>query len=85
MVVGKWWCFGSISGRNGEYTYGSDGVLRIVANDGRNLATRYRLSGRRIDYMLEGNPFHLEIESLTRDRMVQLVGDGHRLACEKRT
>jgi hypothetical protein len=85
MVVGKWWCFGSLSGRNGEYTYGSDGVLLIVSNDGRRIATYYRLAGRRIDYALEGIGFSFEIESLTRERMVQLVGQGQRLACERRT
>jgi serine protease Do len=84
MVVGKWWCFGTLSGKNGEYTYASNGVLRIVSNDGRNHEGAYRISGRRIHYHARDGAFSLDIETISQDRMVQLVGAGERLACERR-
>lgn len=85
LVAGKWWCFGSISGRNGEYTYGPNGMLLIAFGDGRNVAGPYQVSGRRIRYQVTEGTLTLEIESLSRDRMVLLVGEGHRLACERRS
>ena len=84
MVVGHWWCFGSISGRNGEYTYDSAGNLHIVSSDGRNIVTRYQVSGRRILYQWSNAAFALDIESIEPSRMVQLTGEGQRLACDRR-
>lgn len=84
MVVGTWFCFGSLSGRNGEYTYTAKGEVRIVSNDGRNFGGPYKVSGRRIVYLGSDGGFAFDIETLTRDRMVQIVGDGQRLACERR-
>ncbi len=84
MVVGKWWCFGTISGRNGEYTYDSAGNLHIVSSDGRNIVTRYQVSGRRILYQWGNGAFALDIESIESGRMVQLTGEGQRLACDRR-
>lgn len=83
LVVGAWHCFGSISGRNGTYAYGNDGILRISSNDGRNLAARYRVAGRSIHYSLQGQAFTLEIESISERKMVQVVEAGHRLACDR--
>ncbi|MGZ5042982.1 MAG: hypothetical protein ACXWBQ_19755, partial [Usitatibacter sp.] len=85
MVVGQWWCFGSISGRNAGYDYGADGILRITAADGSVAAGRYRVTGRRILYQgPNGASFGFDIDSITSDRMVQVVGGGERLACERR-
>jgi hypothetical protein len=84
MVVGKWWCFGTLSGRNGEYDYRADGELWF-AHEGRRFAGPYRVTGRRIVYQItEDRAVSLDIESISRDRMVQLVGEGQRLACERR-
>ena len=83
LVVGSWHCFGSISGRNGTYTYGKDGILRIASNDGRNIAGRYRAVGRVIHYSVQGQGFSFEIESISERKMVQLVQAGHRLACDR--
>jgi hypothetical protein len=85
MVIGRWYCFGSISGRNGEYVYGSDGIINVNYTDGRrNIATRYKVSGRRVLYQIGSSVLSMEIESISRTRMVQLVGGGQRLACERR-
>jgi S1-C subfamily serine protease len=85
MVVGRWYCFGSVSGRNGEYVYGSDGIINVNYTDGRrNIVTRYQVSGRRVLYQIGSSVLSMEIESISRTRMVQLVGGGQRLACERR-
>ena len=86
MVVGKWWCFGSLSGRNGEYDYAADGTIRITKSNGSVAAGRYTVSGRRIAYHdSDGPSFAFDIDSISPDRLVQIVGGGHRLACERRT
>lgn len=85
MVAGPWHCFGSISGRNADYDYSADGVLRITQSDGKVAAGRYLVSGRRIVYQGADGGFTLEIESISADRMVQVVGGGERLACERRS
>ncbi len=84
MVVGVWWCFGSLSGRNAEYNYGADGILRIAAADGKVAAGPYRVAGRRIVYQGGNGTFEFDIDSISADRMVQVVGEGRRLACERR-
>jgi serine protease Do len=85
MVVGNWYCFGSLSGRNGEYTYGSDGVLRLSLKDGGpKYAVNYQVYGRNIAYTVGGKGFSLAIETITQARMVQLLGDGERMSCDRR-
>jgi serine protease Do len=83
MVVGKWWCFASLSGRNGEYNFGADGTVKITLSDGVAASGGYSVAGRKILYQgPEG--FATEIESISAQRMVQVVGDGKRIACERR-
>jgi serine protease Do len=85
MIVGNWYCFGALSGRNGEYDYGSDGVLRLSLKDGGpKYAVSYQVYGRNIAYTVGGQGFSLAIESITQARMVQLLGDGNRMACDRR-
>ena len=60
-----------------------DGVLTVVSTDGRNFATAYRVVGMTIQYAVQGQAFALEIESISDNRMVQLVGGGQRLACDR--
>ncbi|HEX7465441.1 MAG TPA: S1C family serine protease, partial [Usitatibacter sp.] len=84
MVVGRWWCFGSLSGRNGEYNYGPDGILRIASSDGTKGEGPYTVSGRRILYQGANEVFAFDIDSISAERMVQVVGEGRRLVCERR-
>jgi serine protease Do len=84
MVVGRWWCFGSLTGRNGEYNYGPDGILRIASSDGTSATGRYSVSGRRILYQGSDGAFAFDIDSISTEHMVQVVGGGQRLACERR-
>ena len=83
LIVGSWHCLSPLSGRNGTYTYGADGVMRIVSTDGRNVSAAYRVVGRTVRYTLYGDPFIFEIESISGSRMVQFVEAGQRLACER--
>lgn len=83
MVVGKWHCFGSLSGRNGEYTYRPDGTARVLSNDGRNFIVPYRVVGKSLQYAVQGEGFSFEIESISKTRMVQFVSSGQRLACDR--
>jgi serine protease Do len=83
MVVGKWFCFASLSGRNGEYNYGADGILQITLSDGVAASGRYSVAGRKILYQ-GADGFAADIDSISEQRMVQVVGDGKRLACERR-
>ncbi|HEX4333222.1 MAG TPA: trypsin-like peptidase domain-containing protein [Usitatibacter sp.] len=85
MVAGPWHCFGSISGRNADYDYGDDGVLRITWSDGKAMAGRYMVTGQSIAYQGTDGTFTFQIESISASRMVQVVGGGERLACERRT
>jgi hypothetical protein len=84
MVVGRWFCFGSLTGRNGEYNYGADGILRIASSDGTSAAGRYSVSGRHVVYEGADGRFAFDIESISAERMVQVVGGGQRLACDRR-
>ena len=83
LVLGKWHCFGALTGRNGDYTYGKDGMLRVVSTDGRNLSIPYRIAGKSLQYAIEGESFAFEIESISKTHMVQFVSSGQRLACDR--
>jgi serine protease Do len=83
LIVGSWFCLSPLSGRNGTYSYGADGVMRITSTDGRNVSADYRVVGRTIRYTLFGDAFVFEIESISASRMVQFVEAGQRLACER--
>jgi S1-C subfamily serine protease len=83
LVVGSWHCFGSLSGRNGTYSYGKDGVVRVRSNDGRDFAAAYRVTGSSIRYAFPGESVVFQIESISPSRMVQFIEAGQRLACER--
>jgi hypothetical protein len=85
LIVGTWVCFGSISGRSGTYTYGADGVVTLVTNDGLRGGGRYGVAGRSVRYSMSSGSFTYQIEHLDAGRMVLNIGvAGQRLACERR-
>jgi S1-C subfamily serine protease len=85
LIVGTWQCFGSVSGRSGTYTYGSDGMVTLVTNDGLRGRGRYDVSGRSVRYSMSNGSFTYAIEHLDGARMVLNIGSaGQRLACERR-
>ncbi len=85
LVIGRWWCFGSISGRNGEYNYREDGIVTVAASDGVSFAGHYSVAGRNVRYSVGGKAFAFTIEALSRDKMVLNIGvQGQRLVCDRR-
>jgi hypothetical protein len=85
LIVGSWQCFGSISGRSGIYTYGPDGAMTLVTNDGIRGTGRYAIAGRSVRYNMSSGSFAFAIEHLDAQRMVLNIGSaGQRLACERR-
>ncbi len=85
LIVGVWQCFGSISGRSGTYTYGPDGAVTLVSNDGIRGAGRYTIAGKSVRYNMSNGSFAFTIEHLDVQRMVLNIGSaGQRLACERR-
>jgi serine protease Do len=85
LIVGTWQCFGSVSGRSGTYTYGPDGTVTLVTNDGLRGGGRYGVAGRSVRYSLSNGSFTYAIEHLDGARMVLNIGSaGQRLACERR-
>jgi hypothetical protein len=85
LILGRWWCFGSISGRNGEYDYREDGTVAVAASDGVRFAGHYAVAGRSVRYNVGGKSFAFAIEGLAREKMVLNIGaPGQRLVCERR-
>jgi S1-C subfamily serine protease len=85
LIVGTWACFGSVSGRSGTYTYGANGAVSFVTNDGVRGKGSYAVSGKTVRYSLPGGSFAYAIEHLDAGRMVLNIGSaGQRLACERR-
>jgi S1-C subfamily serine protease len=85
LIVGQWWCFGSVSGRNGEYDYRVDGTVSVASSDGRRVAGHYAVAGRSVRYRVGGKSFAFAIEGLTREKMVLNIGvEGQRLVCDRR-
>jgi hypothetical protein len=85
LVVGRWLCFGSISGRNGEYDYREDGTVSVAAADGVRFAGHYSVAGRSVRYNVGGKSFAFAIEALSREKMVLNIGaQGQRLVCDRR-
>jgi hypothetical protein len=85
LIVGTWACFGSVSGRSGTYTYGANGAVSFVTNDGVRGNGSYAVSGKTVRYSLPGGSFAYAIEHLDAGRMVLNIGSaGQRLACERR-
>jgi hypothetical protein len=85
LVIGRWWCFGSISGRNGEYHYRDDGTVTVAVTEGANLLGRYSVAGRSVRYNVGGKSFAFAIEGLSAEKMVLNIGvRGQRLVCDRR-
>jgi hypothetical protein len=84
MVQGRWHCFDPIGGRNWQFEYGGDNILRVTWGDGRQGYGRYSVAGKRITYRGNNGDFSLDIESIGEERMVQFMSFGDRLACERR-
>jgi hypothetical protein len=84
LIVGTWSCFGSISGRSGTHTYGPDGTMILVTNDGIRATGRYSVGDRSVRYSMSNGSFAFAIEHLDEYRMVlNIKSVGQRIACER--
>ncbi len=84
IILGKWWCFGSISGRNGEYAFRSDGLMAFVY-EGRIFEGRYSLQGRALLLFFADGQTRFEVEELKTSKMILNIDNaGQRLVCERR-
>ncbi|HEU0200611.1 MAG TPA: hypothetical protein VFR86_09250, partial [Burkholderiaceae bacterium] len=82
MILGRWWCFGPVTGRNGEYTFSEDGSVSVVIG-GKAGIGQYAVRGKAL--LLAGRePVTLAIDEMTAQKMVLHAGEGWRLVCERR-
>jgi S1-C subfamily serine protease len=81
-ILGRWWCFGPVTGRNGEYTFSEDGSVSAVIG-GKAGMGQYAVRGKAL--LLYGrDSLTLAIEEMTARKMVLHAGEGWRLVCERR-
>jgi serine protease Do len=76
LIVGRWTCFGPLTGRGLELVFEANGTVSGSA-EGKPIRGRYALQNRQLN--LDGDPF--QIEELLADRMVLTQGQGRRLVC----
>lgn len=77
-LVGRWTCFGPLTGRGVELQLGADGQVGGVF-DGKPLRGRWALQNGRL-FLVDGN---FAVEELDASRMVLSQGQGRRLACSR--
>jgi len=84
LVLGSWSCGGTLSGRNGEYTYNRDGTVSYTTNDGKAASGHFAVSGRAITYYVKTSEFSYQVEVLSERKMVLNIGvEGQRLTCAR--
>jgi hypothetical protein len=76
LIVGRWTCFGPLTGRGLELIFDANGSVG-GSGDGKPIRGRYALQNRQLN--LDGDPFL--IEQLDATRMVLTQGQGRRLVC----
>jgi len=76
LIVGRWTCYGPLTGRGLELIFDAGGNLGGSA-DGKPLRGRYAVQNRQLN--LDGELF--QIEQLDATRMLLAQGQGRRLVC----
>src|SRR5882672_3337771 len=79
-IIGKWLCYGTLTGRNGEYTFAEDGTMSAVIG-GKAAMGQYALRGKAL--YLTGPGVTLAIEELSSQKMILNAGEGRRLVCQR--
>lgn len=79
-IIGKWLCYGPLTGRNGEYTFADDGTMSVVIG-GKAAIGQYALRGKAL--YLTGPGITLAIEELSPQKMILNAGEGRRLVCQR--
>ena len=85
LIAGRWVCFGSIPGRNGDYTFRSDGRVLVTTSEGQPFDSNYAVSKRTLQFSSSGQRSAFNIESFSKSRMVWQLGSGEsRVVCDRR-
>jgi S1-C subfamily serine protease len=85
LIAGRWVCFGSVPGRNGDYTFRDDGRVLITTSEGRPSDSRYSVAKRALQFNSGAQTATFNIESLTPTKMVwQVGGADNRVVCDRR-
>ena len=85
MIVGRWVCFGSVAGRNGDYTFRDDGRVLVTISEGRPFDSRYSVAKRALQFNSGAQTATFNIESYAQTRMVWLLaGTENRVVCDRR-
>jgi hypothetical protein len=79
-IIGKWLCYGTLTGRNGEYTFAEDGTMSVVIG-GKAAIGQYALRGKAL--YLTGPGVTLAIEELSSQKMILSAGEGRRVVCQR--
>lgn len=79
-IIGRWLCYGPLTGRNGEYTFADDGTMSVVIG-GKAAIGQYALRGKAL--YLTGPGITLAIEELSSQKMILNAGEGRRLVCQR--
>jgi len=79
-IIGKWLCYGTLTGRNGEYTFAEDGTMSVVTG-GKAAIGQYALRGKAL--YLTGPGVTLAVEELSSQKMILNAGEGRRLVCQR--
>jgi S1-C subfamily serine protease len=78
-IVGKWLCYGPLTGRSGEYTFAEDGTMSAVLG-GKAAVGQYALRGKALYLAGAGT---LAIEEISAQKMILNAGEGRRLVCQR--
>jgi serine protease Do len=85
LIAGRWLCFGSIPGRNGDYTFRDDGRVLVTTSEGTPIDGRYAASKRTLQFTGGTQRTTFNIESFSRTKMVwQLAATENRVVCDRR-
>ncbi len=85
LITGRWVCFGSIPGRNGDYTFRDDGRVLVTTSEGQPFDSRYLVSKRTLQFSTGTQRTTFNIEAFGATRMVWLLGSAdNRVVCDRR-
>jgi hypothetical protein len=85
LIAGRWVCFGSIPGRNGDYTFRADGRVLVTTSEGQPFDSNYTVSRRTLQFSSGAQRSAFNIESFSTSRMVwQLGSTDNRVVCDRR-
>lgn len=80
-----WHCFGSVSGFNGTFTFGKNGVAVISSADGKpDDKIHYHVHGKELQLWDSQTRSILVLENMTSSKLIFVIGGGRRFVCDAR-